>query len=110
MYMWLQKIKKHCQIHAIVKEMDDIHVLRRWESGERSDKKYVKPRTAGYDDLDKFVWEWSTIARAKNIPVSGRMIQEQALIYAAELGHEMFSGSNGWLNSWQKRHSYQDDY
>jgi hypothetical protein len=25
--------------------------LRRWESGERSNKKYVKPRMAGYDNL-----------------------------------------------------------
>ena len=91
------------QVQTIVKEREDI--LRRWENGERSDKKYVKPRTAGYDDLDKLVWEWFTIARAKNIPVSGRMIQEQALLYAAELGHEGFSGSNGWLNRWQKRHN-----
>ena len=65
------------QVQTIVKEREDI--LRRWESGERSDKKYVKPRTAGYDDLDKPVWEWFTMARVKNILGSGRMIQEQAL-------------------------------
>ena len=56
--------------------------------------KYVKPRTAGYDDLDKLMWEWFTAARTKNIPVSGRMIQEQAFLYTAELGHEGFLGSN----------------
>ena len=32
------------------------------------------------------------VARAKSILVSGRMIQEQALIYAAELGHKRVSG------------------
>ncbi len=48
-------------------------VLRRWESGERSDKKYVKPRTAGYNDLDKLIWEWFT--RAKNTPVSGTTVK-----------------------------------
>ena len=31
------------------------------------------------------------------------MIEEQALIYAAELGHESVSGSNRWLNRWQKK-------
>ena len=41
------------QVQTIVKEREDI--LRRWESGERSNKKYVKPRTAGYDELDKLV-------------------------------------------------------
>ena len=91
------------QVQTIVKERKDI--MKRWESGERSSKKYVKPRTMGYDDLDKLMWEWFATARAKNIPVSDRMIQEQALLYAAELGHEGFSGSNRWLDRWQKRHS-----
>ena len=93
------------QIQAIVKEWDDIQ--RRWESCERSDKNYVRPRMAGYNDFDTLIWEWFTIAGAKNILVSGRMIQEQALIhvYTAELGHESFSGSNGWLNHWQKQHN-----
>ena len=30
------------------------------------------------------------------------MIQERALLYAAELGHKGFSGSNGWLDRWKK--------
>ena len=81
--------RQETQVQTIVKEMEGI--FRRWESSEQSSKKYVKPRTAGYDDLDKLV----TTARDKNIPVSGRMIQEQALLYAAELSHEGFSGSNG---------------
>ncbi|KAL5486940.1 hypothetical protein EMCRGX_G019483 [Ephydatia muelleri] len=51
------------QIQVIVKERDVTQ--RRWKSGERSDKKYVKPRMAGYDDLDKLVWEWFTIARLR---------------------------------------------
>lgn len=37
--------------------------------------------------------------------VSGRMIQEKALMYAKELGYSSFSGSNGWLDRWQKRHN-----
>ena len=36
------------------------------------------------------------------------MIQEQALIYAAQLGHESVSESNRWLKRWQKkRHNVQ---
>ena len=26
-------------------------------------------------------------------------------MYARELGHESFTGSNGWLEKWQKRHN-----
>ena len=91
------------QVQNIVKERDEI--MKQWESEERSDKKYGKTRAVGYEDLDKIVWEWFTIARGKNIPVSGKMIQEKALMFAERLGHHGFAGSNGWLARWQNRHN-----
>ena len=91
------------QIQSIVKEKDEL--MKRWESGSRADAKYSKPRTASYEDIDEVMWEWFTKARAKNIPVSGRMIQEKALMFAGEMGHLGFTASNGWLNRWQKRHN-----
>ena len=42
---------------------------------------------------------------SKNIPVSGRMIQERACLYAAELSYEGFMASNRWLDRWQKCHN-----
>ena len=57
----------------------------------------AKFRKVGYGEIDKIVWEWFTRARAKNIPVSGKLIQKRALMYAAELGHTSFTASNGWL-------------
>ena len=59
----------------------------------------------GYEELDKVVWKWFTRARTKNIPVSGKLIQERALMYAAELRHASFTASNGWLQKRQKRHN-----
>ena len=53
------------QIQGIVRNGEDI--LKRWEAGEHSEKKYTKVRKTGYED--KVVWEWFTRARAKNIPV-----------------------------------------
>ena len=33
------------------------------------------------------------------------MIQERACLYAAELSHEGFTASNGWLDRWQNHHN-----
>ena len=68
------------QIQGIVKERDDIK--KRWESSGRSDEKYHKSRNVGYEDLDSLMWEWFAVARSKSIPVSSRMIQERATMYA----------------------------
>ena len=92
------------QIHGILQDREGI--LKRWETGEHSNKKYTKVRRTGYEDLDKVVWEWFTRARAKNIPLSGKkLIQERAIMYVRELGHDSFTGSTGWLEKWQKRHN-----
>ena len=88
------------QIQTIRKE-----IIKKWESGACSDSKYSKPRKAGYEDLDKIVFEWFTIARAKNILVSGRTVHEKAKMYAEELGHSNFCASNGWFEKWLKRHN-----
>ena len=91
------------QVQSIVRYKEDI--LNRWETGQRSNKKYVKPRMADYEGLDRLVWEWFMIARAKHISVSGRMIQERPRSYAAEFSNKGFTASNGWLDRWQKHHN-----
>ena len=91
------------QIKGILYDREDI--TKQWEAGERTDRKYAKFRKVGYEEIDKVMWEWFTRARAKNIPVSGKLIQEWALMYATEFGHSAFTASNGWLEKWQKRHN-----
>jgi hypothetical protein len=48
-------------------------------------------------DLNKKVWKWFCDARQRNIPVSGKLIQEKAVIESVALGHDDFTASNGWL-------------
>ena len=38
-------------------------------------------------------------------PLSGRQIQEKALLLSVEMGHDDFSASNGWLESWRRRYN-----
>ncbi len=67
----------------MVKNRDEIH--RQWEDGAASGHASSK------------VYEWFCAARAKNIPVSEKIIQEKAVMYSLGMGHDDFTTSNGWL-------------
>ena len=45
------------------------------------------------------------MAREVLIPVSGPMIQEEALQIALKLNVTGFTASNGWLEKWKTRHN-----
>ena len=42
---------------------------------------------------------------AMSMPVSGPLVREQALRFAARLGNTEFKASNGWLDCFRKRHN-----
>jgi transcriptional regulator with XRE-family HTH domain len=83
------------QIQSIVN--DQANIVDRWENGENSERKYSKARKCTYADLNEKVWKWFCDARQRNIPVSGKLIQEKAVIESVALGHDDFTASNGWL-------------
>lgn len=60
---------------------------------------------AKYEDIDTAVYEWYHLARERLVPVSGPMLQEEALMIACELRHNNFKASNGWLQSFKLRHN-----
>ena len=78
--------------------------MAQWTSGSPSSRKTITPRRMMYGDLNDKVWQWFLDARAKNLPVSGRMLQDQASNLAQEMGYKDFSASNGWLRSFRQRH------
>ena len=50
------------------------------------------------------MWYFFCNARSKNIPLTGQLLQEQALIYSMKLNLDDFTASNGWLEAFQKHH------
>ncbi|CAM4833523.1 unnamed protein product [Rotaria magnacalcarata] len=57
--------------------------------------------------IDELVFEWFTQQRAKQIPISGPILQEKARQAAEQLGYtsETFKASNGWLEKFRNRHA-----
>ena len=62
-------------------------------------------RMAKYSNINQAVWEWYSMCRKSNIPVSGPMIQEEALLLAERLENKDFTASNGWLEKFKKQHN-----
>jgi hypothetical protein len=49
-------------------------------------------------------------ATGRRININGPLIQEQALKFAKDLGVDQFKASNGWQQSFLKRHSILFSY
>jgi len=55
--------------------------------------------------MDKATFAWFVQKRAEGVPISGPLIQTEAIqISAAINGETSFKASNGWLYRWKKRH------
>lgn len=89
------------QIYDALKNKESI--LSDWTSGKSSSAKRM--RTSLNEDLNAAVFEWFCRARSKSIPLSGPMIQAQALEVAAKMGNHDFKASNGWLEAFRARHN-----
>ena len=67
--------------------------------------KQGQQRTGKYSNLNQAVWEWYTLCGKSNIPLSGPLIQEEALLIAERLAIKDFTASNGWLEEFKKQHN-----
>lgn len=73
-----------------------------WIHGKGDRKR--KCRTTGNEEINETVYEWFVGARAKNMPISGPILQAQALNVAAALNITTFKASTSWLDSFKARH------
>lgn len=90
------------QVNNIIGDQQTIE--QAFRDGTNTKVKYLVPRTLKYSDIDKEVYDFFLQCREKNIPVSGGALQRHALISSLKLGHNDFTASNGWLDSFTYRH------
>lgn len=89
------------QIQNILKDKD--RLLREWKEGGSVFAK--RKRRQKNENVNNFVWEWFKEARAKGLPLSGPILQEKAREFATFFNIGKFNASNGWLDSFKKRHN-----
>ncbi|XP_033729505.1 major centromere autoantigen B-like, partial [Pecten maximus] len=58
-----------------------------------------------YGDLNELTLKWFSPARARNLPISGPLLQEKAMRFASDLGLTDYKASSGWLTSFKERNS-----
>ena len=90
------------QVQSILKRKADI--LDSYDDNGNSSRK--RSRYANeHEDIDELTWRWFQRVRAMNTPISGPMIQQQALDFAKHVNKPDFKASNGWLNRFKSRHN-----
>jgi hypothetical protein len=57
------------------------------------------------DDVNSIMNQWWNAVRIKNIPITGPMIQKQAIRYAQKLDLNEFKASDGWLRCFKARNA-----
>ena len=79
-------------------------IVTAYETNEPGERK--RCRAATFTDVNEAIYKWYLLVRQRNIPVSGPMLQEEAREIATRLDPSTtFKASNGWLDSFKKRHS-----
>ena len=90
------------QINDCIKNKDEIK--NNVEEGVNLEQKRKFGKSEGFA-LDQVVYNWFCKARNKAIPISGPLLKQKALEAASSLKMDKFAASNGWLESFCRRHS-----
>ena len=90
------------QISNILKRRREY--LDEYEANGPSTKKR-NCRKTGNEEINKLCWAWFQDKVGRGAPANGPLLQEQALQFAEDLGITTFKASNGWLDSFKKRHN-----
>ncbi|GBM15367.1 Tigger transposable element-derived protein 6 [Araneus ventricosus] len=88
------------QISELLKDKEGIPKM--WVLNSNENLKFLKTETS---EIDEVLMKWFRSARAKNIPVSGVLLQEKVRELGESLGLETFKASNGWLEKFRTRHN-----
>ncbi|KAH8040151.1 hypothetical protein HPB51_009529 [Rhipicephalus microplus] len=73
-------------------------------SREPATRTTEKKDQASLEKTEEALVKWLKAARSKNLPISGPLLVEKALVFASQLNHDNFVCSNGWLARLKAKH------
>ncbi|GBO00676.1 Tigger transposable element-derived protein 4 [Araneus ventricosus] len=91
------------KISELLKNKEGIRKM--WVLNSNENLKNFKFRETETSEIDEVLMKWFRSAHAKNIPVTGVLLQEKAREVGESLGLETFKASNGWLEKFRTRHN-----
>lgn len=74
-----------------------------WVNSKNSGKS-KRVKTPSFEQIDQKLYEWFASVCSKNLPISGPIIQTEAMKLAEKMNVNDFKASNGWLEKFKKRH------
>ena len=75
--------------------------MSHWENNSSSNKSRFNNEMK-FEKINKLVWDWFCIVRAKSLPISSPIILEKSLnLRTKEFGLSDLKASNGWLCRWK---------
>ena len=89
------------QIYDIFKAAESIK--NEFLALERAPSSKRKEKQSEFSEINRRLIDWFRLARSKNIPISGSLLQEKAKTIAVNLNISEFHASNGWLESFRKK-------
>uniref|UniRef100_A0A8C4WT87 tRNA-yW synthesizing protein 5 n=1 Tax=Eptatretus burgeri TaxID=7764 RepID=A0A8C4WT87_EPTBU len=89
------------QVNNILRRKDEYMHLFYTESPLKCCRKM--PKTVN-EEVNRLTYEWFLLAKDRHLPLTGTILQEKAREFAAQIGIDTFTASNGWLQSFRKRH------
>jgi len=89
------------QVYDAIKNKEKI--MDEWVNSKNSGKS-KRVKTPSFEQIDQKLYEWFVSVRSKNLPISGPIIQTEAMKLAEKMNVKDFKASNGWLEKFKKRH------
>ena len=71
------------QVQGIIS--DHAKIMNLWDNGTSSGIKILKVRKTVSQEVNSKMWDFFCNARSKYIPLIGKLLQEQAIVYSMEL-------------------------